>query len=214
MRHLSIAAIAAASTITFTQVAAAAPPPPAPVYSWTGFYIGGNVGYSWGDAHTDITGSGSTTAFLGFPNTPPGGFPASFGFADSNTARLDGVIGGGQIGYNYQLNPKWVLGIEADIQGSGERGSNTFLDTFSTPLCGALGGTGILNCFQNGTLNGTAVTTYEAKIKWFGTVRGRVGYLISDQVLFYGTGGLAYGGVDVHISSHPRRQRYRTVSLQ
>jgi outer membrane immunogenic protein len=67
MRHLSIAAIAAASTITFTQVAAAAPPPPAPVYSWTGFYIGGNVGYSWGDAHTDITRQAAFQPALALP---------------------------------------------------------------------------------------------------------------------------------------------------
>jgi outer membrane immunogenic protein len=39
------------------------------------------------------------------------------------------------------------------------------------------------------------VTGYEAKIEWFGTVRGRLGVLITDRVLLYGTGGLAYGQV-------------------
>ena len=53
----------------------APPPPPAPIYSWTGFYVGGNVGYSWGNAHTDLTGLASTT-FVGV-------FPSEFGFGDS-----------------------------------------------------------------------------------------------------------------------------------
>jgi outer membrane immunogenic protein len=93
-----------------------APPPPAPVYGWTGWYIGGNIGYSWGDARTDVAGSATTVALPFFF----GGFPGNnVAFADSNTARLNGVIGGGQVGYNYQLSPKWVLGIEADIRELG-----------------------------------------------------------------------------------------------
>jgi len=36
-------------------------PPPAPVYSWTGLYGGGNIGYRWGDARTDFGGDGSVT---------------------------------------------------------------------------------------------------------------------------------------------------------
>src|SRR6516225_8496103 len=69
----------------------------APVYTWTGFYVGGNVGGSWGNARTDIAGSGTTITNLGgvFVATNP---PATF--ADSQTQRLNGVIGGGQVGYN------------------------------------------------------------------------------------------------------------------
>ncbi|MGA7386421.1 MAG: hypothetical protein WBW99_00630 [Pseudolabrys sp.] len=65
MRRLLVALIAAVSAVAFTQIALAAdlpvkaprytPPPPAPVYSWTGFYVGGNVGYSWGKADSDIS---------------------------------------------------------------------------------------------------------------------------------------------------------------
>ena len=44
---------------------------------------------------------------------------------------------------------------------------------------------------------GAASTSYEAKIDWFGTVRGRLGFLVGDQLLIYGTGGLAYGEVAV-----------------
>jgi outer membrane immunogenic protein len=41
------------------------------------------------------------------------------------------------------------------------------------------------------------LTSYEAKIDWFGTVRGRLGWLVNDQLLIYATGGLAYGKVAV-----------------
>jgi outer membrane immunogenic protein len=168
----------------------------APVYTWTGFYVGGNVGGSWGNARTDIAGSATTVAIPGLF----GGFPGNnVAFADSNTTRLNGVIGGGQIGYNYQFSPRWVLGFEADIQGSGERGSNTFADPFSTTVCilGESPPGGPATCLITGPLNGTATTAFDAKISWFGTVRGRLGFLIGDQVLLYGTGGLAYGHVEL-----------------
>jgi len=82
-----------------------APVAPAPVYapySWTGFYIGGNVGYSWAKHHIDITSTGGTTLSSGNPDP-------------------QGAIGGGQIGYNWQTG-NWVLGLEADIQAADQHG--------------------------------------------------------------------------------------------
>ena len=169
----------------------------APVYSWTGFYVGGNVGASWGDARTDIAGSGTTFGPVSPIAVPPfSGFPSNVAFADLNTARLNGAIGGGQIGYNIQFSPTWVLGFEADIQGSGERRSNAFADPFSMTVCSAVPPPGA-GCGVFGTLNATATTAYDTNISWFGTVRGRLGFLIGDQVLLYGTGGLAYGRVEL-----------------
>jgi outer membrane immunogenic protein len=178
-------------------------PPPVAVFSWTGFYVGGNIGYSWGNARTDIAGNGSIATFPGLSHAPPfdafPGFPSSYAFADANTARLSGIIGGAQVGYNYQFNPRWVLGFEADIQGSGERGSGTFVDPFSTQIVTGFLATPplVVTPTSSGPLQGTSVTAYEARIGWFGTVRGRLGFLITDQVLVYGTGGLAYGRVSV-----------------
>jgi outer membrane immunogenic protein len=157
----------------------------APVYTWTGFYVGGNVGYSWGDARTDLAGNGSGMG---------DDVPYSFTFATSNTTKLNGVIGGGQVGYNYQISPNWVLGFEADIQGSGERGSGQLAGPFTTPICFFQGGG---SCVDFSTLNGAAATTDQFKIDWFGTVRVRLGLLVDDQLLVYGTGGLAYGRVAV-----------------
>jgi outer membrane immunogenic protein len=82
-----------------------------PVNNWTGLYLGGNVGYGWGNGNMD------------FVNPP--GFEAG-NFTQDNHPK--GVIGGGQIGYNWQIG-SFLAGVETDIQGSGIKG--TFVDTFS-----------------------------------------------------------------------------------
>ena len=145
--------------------------PPVIPYSWTGFYVGGNVGYSWGRATTDF--AAENLAIFGLS-----------GF--SQTQHLNGVIGGGQLGYNWQVNNQWVFGLEADFQGSGEKDSDPrdpLNFSFENPQTET-----ILSLTLNQTL--------ESKIKWFGTVRGRVGYLVTPTVLLYGTGGLAYGRIE------------------
>jgi outer membrane immunogenic protein len=68
-----------------------------PGYNWTGFYVGLNGGYSWGRANTTI-----------FPNSI---------LATSLGRDVNGGLFGGQIGYNWQVNPKWVLGLEPDGTG-------------------------------------------------------------------------------------------------
>ncbi len=146
-----------------------APPPPPPMYNWTGFYVGVNVGGSWG--HQDITGSGTNA--LGT-------------FVVTNSNHVDGVIGGGQIGYNWQgAGSPWVFGLEADIQGSGQKADGAF----AVP-----GGVIVVVGGPTLTIPASALT-YEDKLDWFGTVRGRIGYAIGDQGrwLPYITGGLAYG---------------------
>ncbi|MBR0780533.1 outer membrane protein [Bradyrhizobium iriomotense] len=148
-----------------------APPMVAAVYNWTGFYVGGNIGYSWGRSRDDST------------LTTPAGVAL---FASSDRANMDGVIGGGQIGYNWQTQ-NWVWGLEADIQGSDQKGSRAF--TCPTGVCTPPFGVLFV-------APGPAVpVTLDQKLSWFGTVRGRVGILATPTVLFYGTGGLAYGEV-------------------
>ena len=80
-----------------------APPPPVPVFTWTGCYIGGNIGggYAW----TENTNAVNTTAFGDF-------FPGQ-GFAQSSS----GVVGGGQLGCNYQV-ARMVFGIEGAYLGA------------------------------------------------------------------------------------------------
>jgi outer membrane immunogenic protein len=142
-----------------------------PVYNWTGFYIGGNVGYSWGRSSDSSTLTNTAGTVL---------------FTSTDRTDLNGVVGGGQIGYNWQMQ-NWVWGLEADIQGSGEKGSRDF--TCPTGVCSAP--FGVIAVFP-----GPAVpVALSQKIDWFGTVRGRAGVLVTPTVLLYGTGGLAYGEV-------------------
>jgi len=159
-----------AGVISVLGITTAAAAPPAPAYSWNNCYVGGNIGYSWGKAKTDTT----TPPFsVGAFNVP--------GSASANSNNLDGVIGGGQVGCNWQPGPTWLLGIEADFQWAHEKGSFEADDPFDVliapPATHAIGVTNI---------------DPETGILWFGTVRGRLGYIWNDW-LFYGTGGLAYG---------------------
>jgi outer membrane immunogenic protein len=175
-------AIAAIATLIGTSAWAAdmavkASPTPvaAPAYNWTGVYVGGNVGYGWGVN----TGSGYTSftdPFLGF-NIPA--FFASGGNQLPGT-NPKGIIGGGQIGDDWQITPVSVLGIVADLQASNMRAS--------------------ANATSAVVLPGAPVPTTQsnsAQENWFGTVRGKVGYAINN-VLMYGTGGLAYGKVSAN----------------
>jgi outer membrane immunogenic protein len=160
------------------MVVKAPPPPPAPVYAWTGFYVGGNIGYSWGKASGDLNDP-AIFIFSGL-----GSLPTSF----PESLKPKGVIGGGQFGYNFQINPTWVVGLEADLQASDEHASNSQ----SASTGGVFVGPGI-----TGITSSAVATAFDARISWFGTARARAGILITPTTLLYGTGGLAFGGVKV-----------------
>ena len=155
----------------FTHTASAADmavkaPAAVPQYSWTGFYIGGNLGYGWG--HVDSTIDEPLLARIGAP--------ASY----VQSTSPDGLIGGGQIGYNWQISPQWVVGIEADIQGAAQKDTGTLNSSFSTLI--------------NGTpFFGTLAQSHEEKLEWFATARARIGYLFWNNTMLYATGGLAHG---------------------
>lgn len=181
-----LASTALTMSVGFAQ--AADMPVKAPVYKapdtvpydpWTGFYVGGNVGYSWGKADT-------TAGVAPFTQGTPIFFEVPGG-ASSISTKPVGVIGGGQVGYNWQFSPGWLAGLEADLQGSGEKASGSGVFSGSTmdgPDC------------SDPICTYTNTTDITAKLNWFGTARGRVGALWNNM-LFYGTGGLAFGEVSV-----------------
>lgn len=157
-----VLAAASASAADMAVRPAYAPPP---AYSWNGWYIGGNVGYSWGTAKYDSALSTSSVGVV-FANT-----------SISESQKIDGVIGGVQTGYNYQFGA-WVWGWETDFQGSGQKGGSTLVGTLGT-IVGPVP---------------VSVTT-DHKLEWFGTARSRLGFLWGPNVLVYGTAGVAYGQV-------------------
>lgn len=75
-----------------------APPPPLPIFTWTGVYLGGQIGYAWGND------SINESVFA---------IPASFSLGSNP----NGVIGGAHVGYNLQI-AQWVVGLEGDVDGT------------------------------------------------------------------------------------------------
>ncbi len=78
--------------------------PAAAVYSWTGFYLGANAGYGWASNTDRITAVNDAAGLI-----------ANSSIATSLPIDADGFVGGGQIGYNWQISPLWVVGLESDI---------------------------------------------------------------------------------------------------
>src|SRR5215471_14084260 len=75
-----------------------------PVYDWTGFYVGISGGYSFGRASNSYTITG-------------------FGPVAGST-HMNGGEFGGQAGYNWQAGRQFVIGIEADLQGTWQNGTD------------------------------------------------------------------------------------------
>ena len=161
---------AASAVLGFAPVASAAdlplkaPAVPVAAHNWTGFYLGANAGYGWGGS------TGNTIAVLSDPTAL---FTGYTGFQYPNLSP-SGVLGGGQIGYNYQTG-NWVLGAVADFQ---------FANLKDSGLADVPAFAGFLETVQR----------HSANIDWFGTLRGRVGWSFG-QFLPYISGGLAYGKV-------------------
>ncbi len=143
--------------------------PPAPVFTWSGLYGGVNIGYGW-SASSHESGS------LAYP-----GLSAATGSAWNGSMDINGVVGGGQIGYNYQISPWLVVGVEADIQAADLNAQGNY----------AAAG------FPASSARSTSINSAKS-VDWFGTVRGRVGVTLPSMpnLLVYGTGGFAYGDVN------------------
>jgi outer membrane immunogenic protein len=122
MRRKTIA-LAAIAGLLGTPVLAAelpvkAPPPIAPAPTWTGFYLGGNIGYGWSEKQ--------------FINN----FSAPFGALDA-TPHPNGWVGGFQGGYNYQVNDWALLGIEGGYTWSGAESSVSCFPLLAPQTCTA-----------------------------------------------------------------------------
>jgi outer membrane immunogenic protein len=172
---IAAAALCGAPALAADMAVKAPPMAPvaAPVYSWTGFYIGGNVGAAWeNDPGNSNFFSANSPAIQ--TNNPQSTSPKDTSF-----------IGGIQAGYDWQLN-RLVLGVEADWDWTNTKtGFCRQTDAGSVPCSDQ--GFGFLN------LNSGS--------DWIATARGRLGFTW-DRFLIYGTGGVAWGKVDTTINAN------------
>jgi outer membrane immunogenic protein len=121
------------------------PPPPVPVFTWTGCYVGGNVGGGWASKSANDV-AGAVTGVAG---------------ADLGTHTASGVIGGGQVGCDYQAGI-WVFGVQGMFDASGMQGSNT---------------------------QPSGLLVNNTNIPWLATATGRIGVTAAPAVLVYAKGG-------------------------
>jgi outer membrane immunogenic protein len=161
--------VKAVSSIAFVLIAstpAFSADPVRPLNNWAGFYAGANIGYGWGGADGDFAFAQAVAA------------PGTVSFASNTSNSADGVIGGLQFGYNWQVR-NVLYGIEADIQGSTQKDTTAIRGTF--PGIGFVGNSPF-------TLSNTD------QLDWLSTMRGRLGVITGASVV-YATGGLAIGKV-------------------
>jgi outer membrane immunogenic protein len=139
--------------------------------SWNGSYVGFNAGYGWDassihleDANTNTIGNQILAVV----------FTSAVATMGPRSQSLDaaGFVGGAQLGYNWQIGRNWLVGIETDVQASGIGGESSTTGTFVNLIPYRL--------------------TAKEDLKWFGTMRARVGW-VTDRFMVFGTGGLAYG---------------------
>ena len=130
---------------------------PVPVYSWSGFYLGLHGGWGFGNVH--------------FSNT----------IADIGDHTMDGGLVGGHIGYNWQMGPSWLIGIEASGTWSGVR------KTVVGPL-------------DPRVFPDFADDRWTTEVKWLATVTPRLGFTISNW-MWYLKGGVAFAGIDHRLVS-------------
>jgi|SRR5262245_1989014 len=150
-------------------------------YSWSGFYVGGHVGYGWGDKDFALPGIAGEEFGDCY-----GKFQKCFDFSDLGnpalTHKLSGFLGGVQAGFNYQSGV-WVLGVEGQFSWTGmDEKSNVLLGEYISCWCGYCSSKDIgLNA--------------KTEVNWVATIAGRIGYTF-DRFMIYAKGGVAFADQD------------------
>ncbi len=125
---------------------------PTPVFSWTGFYVGADIGGSFASTSLNNTINGW----------------------NSRSENTSGVMGGGYVGYNYQFNQNFVVGLEGDFQGTSNSQTTTWVSAAVGP---------------------GDVLQERSAMDWLASINGRLG-VAYDRALFYAIGGAAWAGAN------------------
>ncbi len=153
-----------------TRKTSAASAPTQPLM-WTGAYAGLNVAAGWGANGGNANNWNIDALHGGYTNN-----------VAANGAG-GGVIGGGQIGYNYAITPLFLAGLETDFQGT------------SMTSGGGTGSGPLLNLNNSGVGYYPGARGGGISVDWFGTLRGRAGVTLAPSLLLYGAAGFAYADV-------------------
>jgi outer membrane immunogenic protein len=197
----SLATMAMFGSAIAADLPSRAPPPayapPAPLFTWTGLYIGVNGGGIWMNSRNFVT----TATDFGVPDFPS--WSAAAAAAATNVIptnnRAQGLVGG-TWGYNWQWN-NWVVGTESDFQGvfgcrNDNNGNFDFLGGNNNNTCGGTA-IGIAPVgFPGVSVQNQQIIT--RSLDWLSTSRVRAGFLVTPSFLIYGTGGVALGRVRVN----------------
>ena len=141
-------------------------PPPPPPPGWTGFYVGGDAGAAW---------LSESATWNPLPD------PATFGvFPSSASDRGVAFLGGAHAGYNYQAMPDWVVGLEGDWTWTKAGGTST-QPWVPEPGVGVAPGSDAI---------------MSANLDWLASARGRIGYLVTPDIMAYATGGAAWAKIN------------------
>ena len=162
-------------------------------YLWKGFYSGINIGVGFGGFTDNRIDSAPFNNYSAAGDVLNNSYFPSGSINGVSSNQQFGFIGGGQFGYNHQLNASYLIGIEADLQWSSVSGKGNY-KAFDTSVASnrnipletyyALG-------------NGTTQTG----MNWFSTIRGRLGYASRRDAIFFVTGGMAYSNVFSHFNN-------------
>jgi opacity protein-like surface antigen len=185
-QYFDLAALTGSSAPSAKITKAPAPP----VFSWTGFYIGGNAG-----AVASVPSG--TSDFLDSAAVPPLGSPAFGSNPEHYSSANSSFLGGFQAGYNWQVDPRWVVGVEADWDWTHTRYNFCRQTDVSSSACND---------------NGDGFESIGSRTDWLGTARARAGVTL-DGILLYGTGGAAWGRVVTTLSQSCLVVGCGTVSL-
>jgi outer membrane immunogenic protein len=159
-----LVALATAASAADIPVKARPLPPPAPVFSWTGFYFGAHLGGAWGTTESTLKSFSCDGLFCG------SGFSRSVSIPISQT-QTNGFLGGVQGGYNWQIAPWAVIGVEAQF---------SWTDLKGTSPC-------------------VLVLACSTEHDWITTLAGRFG-VTYDRLLLYVKGGVAWSKVNYSAS--------------
>jgi outer membrane immunogenic protein len=155
----------------------------APVWSWTGFYVGGDVGAKGMDDQW------TATSLFDSGGPVPGALALPIDASSPRNYNITGARAGGYVGYNWQFDPKWVAGVEADMAWAYARSTQGGFPGCSSPAGCVSGATVVPNGLPFGG------DTTRVTMNWDASIRGRLGYLIASDTLIYGTGGVAFQNV-------------------